>query len=92
MFFTLTSPDAEVDRVHLFPDVDAAVTEARGVQLVYQVDVELDEPSRRVTPSWVDDRVFDSAWRTPAEIHADGSITVRGPIPSVLFSAVRGDH
>jgi len=92
MFFTITSPDSEVDRVHLYPDIDAAVIEARGAQPVYRVDVELDEPSRRVTPSWVDDRVFDSSWHPPAEIHADGSITVRGPIPRVLFSAVCGDH
>lgn len=83
MFYTLTHPAHQTDRIDLH--LNAEVTWAGAGWPVFAVAVRFDAMSRRVIPLWTDPDQFDSAWTTPAELHADGSITAKGPIPESLF-------
>ena len=82
MLYTRTIPAEQRDRIELFPDVDAARMDGHRV---IGVAVHFDARSRRLVPLRAMPREFDPMWTTPAEFHADGSITARGPIPELLF-------
>lgn len=85
MLYTLTSPADIYDRIRLFPSREAALAVAEGARKVLTVAVDFDPRMRRVIPSWTDPNHFDPEWTTPAQPHADGSVTAKGPIPSPLF-------
>lgn len=84
MLYTPTSPAEQGDRIRLFPSV-AAARAAVGERLLYGVAVHYDVRARRLIPAWADPWAFDPSWTAPAQLHGDGSVTARGPIPAVLF-------
>ena len=88
MFFTTTDPMHQSDRIYLYPRPEAALHGLNDGRSVFGVAVEFDLRSRKVTPLWVDRESFDPAWTTPAEPHADGSVTAKAPIPEPLFTAL----
>ena len=85
MLYALVEPARQPDRIRLFPSEEAARRSAVGEREPVAVAVFCDAPSHRVFPSWTDPVIFDPTWATPAELHADGSVTARGPIPECLF-------
>ena len=88
LLYTTTSPDCQGDRIRLYPSPEAARSGVNDSRLVHGVAVVLDRGDHRIIPTWTDPQIFDSAWMTPAELLADGSIIAKGPIPAPLF--VRG--
>src|SRR5437016_5114813 len=84
MLFTSTDPARQADRIYLYPRADAAMATGEG-RSVYRVAVRFDVGGRRVVPLWPGRVWIDPAWAAPAELHADGSITAKGPIPCALF-------
>jgi len=84
MLYTLTSPAESYDRIRLFPSLEAAraAEETRPIRVVA---LGFDARMRRVIPLWTDPQSFDPAWSAPAQSHADGSVTAKGPIPTSLF-------
>ena len=85
MLYTLAPAAHREDRILLFPSMDAARITADRDREVLGVALSFDARGRRVTPLWIDAQAFDPAWWAPAELHADGSITARGPIPAPLI-------
>jgi len=85
MLYTSAVAAHRDDRIHLFDSREAASVGARDGRPVLQIALRFDPQGRRVTPLWVDSSAFDPAWWAPAELHADGSITARGPIPGPLI-------
>ena len=84
MLYTHTPSTHQGDRIRFYPSATAAQAADSG-QAVLAVAVRFDAPGRRVVPLWTDPDMFDPTWTTPAELHADDSITARGPIPARLF-------
>lgn len=84
MLYTVTSPSDPYDRIRLFPSPEAARATEIG-KPVRVVAVGFDPRMRRVIPLWTDPQSFDPAWTAPAQSHADGSVTAKGPIPTSLF-------
>lgn len=84
MLYTFTNPSDPYDRIRLFPSPEAARA-TEGGKPVRVVAVGVDARMRRVIPLWTDPNSFDPSWTTPAQWHADGSVTAKGPIPSPLF-------
>lgn len=85
MLYTPTRPADQGDRVRLYPSPDAARAEAGADRPIFEVAVRLEGRQRRLVPLWSLPQVLDPTWTTPAQIHADGSITARAPIPQPLF-------
>jgi hypothetical protein len=85
MLYTLQGPRPQADRVLLHASVEAARAHARGEGTVFAVAVRFEERSRRVVPLNVDPQLLDPTWATPAEHHADGSVTAKGPLPESLI-------
>ncbi len=85
MLYALRSTERPSDRIRLFPNMRAARAAACDGQSIHEMAVWHDEGGRRVLPLWTDPQVFDPYWSTPAELHADGSITARGPFPEALY-------
>jgi hypothetical protein len=85
MLYAIAFLDSQSDRIHLYPTPEAAGGDASAARAVLAVAVRLDRGNRHVIPLWTDPQVFDPTWKTPAELLADGSIMVRGPIPDSLF-------
>ena len=86
MLYTRTVPALQRDRIQLFPSAEAARAGAGHDQPVLKVAIRHDAPGRRVISVMFDSSAFDPDWTAPAEYHADGSITAKGPIPSELFT------
>lgn len=84
MLYTSTSPAENYDRIRLFPSIEAALVLSRG-GAVQPVALGLDVGMRRVVPLWTDPWLFDPTWTSPVQLHPDGSVTARGPIPKPLF-------
>jgi hypothetical protein len=76
-----------MDRVRLFMTAEAALAVADPEHVVHAVAVGFDDRMRRVVPLWTDPEQFDPTWSAPAQSHADGSLTARGPIPRALYRA-----
>jgi hypothetical protein len=85
MMYTPTRPAEQGDRILLFPDPLAARAALGEGLTLFGVAVQFDWRGRRVAALGPDARGIDPTWSTPAEAHADGSATARGPIPSLLF-------
>ena len=85
MLYTLARPEAQGDRIHLAARIEVLQVRADEGRAILGVAVHFDPRERRLIPLWSDPEAFDPAWSTPAEHHADGSITARGPIPAPLF-------
>src|SRR4051794_27894686 len=85
MLYTHTRAIHQPDRTRLFPRADAAREEGGVSSQVVGVAVHLIERERRLAPDRVDPRAIDPAWTTPVELHHDGSVTARGPIPAALL-------
>jgi hypothetical protein len=85
MLYTPTRPVDQGDRIRLYPSPDAARAEAGSDRPIFEVAVRLESRQRRVVPLWTLPQAFDPTWTTPAQIHADGSVTARAPIPRPLF-------
>jgi hypothetical protein len=85
MMYTPTRPAEQGDRILLFPDPLAAKAALGEGRALFGVAVQFDRRGRRVAPLGPDPRGIDPTWSAPAEAHADGSATARGPIPSPLF-------
>jgi hypothetical protein len=85
MLYTILRPAFPGDPIRLYCSVDAALADALDGPPIVAVAACFDAPSRRVVPLWASLPGFDLAWTSPAECHADGSFTVRGPIPELLF-------
>ncbi len=85
MFYTATPPASQGDRVRLFPTPGAARSQVTGDRAIHAVAVALDAGGRALVPDWKRVPGIDATWRTPAELHQDGSVTARGPIPAQLF-------
>lgn len=83
--YTITRPEAQGDRITLFPSPDCARAMAGAGKPILRVAVRHDERCRRVSPLWTDPVLFDPSWTAPAELCADGSVIARGPIPEPLF-------
>ncbi|HEV3162695.1 MAG TPA: hypothetical protein VGZ22_01545 [Isosphaeraceae bacterium] len=86
MMYTNTRPTYQGDRIDLFPDAKAAQAAGGNGMSPYRVAVRFDARERRVIPLWTHPSVIDPSWTALAEAHADGSVTARGPIPSLLFT------
>jgi hypothetical protein len=86
MMYTNTRPTYQEDRIQLFPSADAARAAGGSRRLLYKVAVRFDPLARQVIPLWTHPSVIALDWRVRAEAHADGSVTARGHIPSLLFS------
>jgi hypothetical protein len=86
MMYTNTRPTYQEDRIHLFPSLEAARAAGGCRRILYKVAVRFDPLERRVVPLWTHPSVIDRNWRVRAEAHADGSVTARGPIPTLLFT------
>jgi len=87
VLYTHTLPTRQADRIRLYPTSDAARAEAGDGRPILLVALRFDALDRRVNPLWTDPQSFDPTWTAPAEFHADGSITAKGPIPESLFVA-----
>jgi hypothetical protein len=87
MFYSLTLPESETDRVHLYSSVEDAIAQARDERQVYAVAVDFDPRCGLVLPSWVDSACPDPVWTSRAERNGDGSIVVEGTIPRKRFVA-----
>jgi hypothetical protein len=87
MLYSLTRPAYQGDRILLDPSPDAARADAGEGRPILEVAVRCDVRGRRVVPAWTDPQAFDPAWTAPAELHPDGSVTAKGPIPGRLFVA-----
>ncbi|HEX8202968.1 MAG TPA: hypothetical protein VF590_21005 [Isosphaeraceae bacterium] len=89
MLYTPSLPADQGDRVRLYPSPAAARAEAGSDRPIFGVAVRLESRQRRVVPLWPLSPAFDvdidPTWATPAQIHADGSVTARAPIPRPLF-------
>jgi hypothetical protein len=85
MFYALTPPYCESDRVRLYPTREAAIAQAGDDSPVYAIAVEFDKAGRLVVPCWVIPQAVETDWTTPAELHGDGSLTAKGTIPKELF-------
>lgn len=85
MLYTVIPP-AQVDRILLYPSEQAARTSAPTGRSIYSVAVHFEARHRRITPLASRRGHVDSTWAAPAEQHADGSITAKGPIPEVFFT------
>jgi len=72
------------NRIRFYPS-DTAARAADSGQAVLAVAGRCDAPGRRVVPLWTDPDAFDPTWATPAELHADDSVTPRGSIPARPF-------
>lgn len=84
MLYTFTNPADPYDRIRLFSSPEAArATEVH--KPVRVVALGADIRMRRVIPLWTDPKSFNPSWSAPAQWHADGSVTAKGPIPSSLF-------
>jgi hypothetical protein len=86
-FYTFTSPAHQGDRLRLHPSVEAARADAQG-QLIYGVAVRLNPGGHRLSSLWTMMREIAPGWSTPAQLHHDGSVTAKGPIPAALFVEV----
>jgi hypothetical protein len=86
MLYTPFCPDHALDRIRLFPSQEAARAFAGHGKRVLSVAVGFDAMMRRVVPLLCDPQAIDPNWSTPAQSHADGSVTAKGPIPEVLYS------
>ena len=84
MLYTLASLLHQADRIRLYPSAEVICSRGGGRSIV-GVSVRFVARDRRVVPLWTDPAQFDPAWTTPAELHADGSVTAKGPIPGPLF-------
>jgi hypothetical protein len=87
MLYTSTSPAEQTDRIRLYPTPLAARGEIGDGPALFAVAVRLGARWHHLVPLWTDAGSFDPTWTTPAELHADGSITAKGPIPDSLFAA-----
>jgi hypothetical protein len=87
VLYTHISPDLRPDRVPLYPDPATAAGVSGGRRPIFPVAVHFEARSRRVVPIAAHRGSPDPDWTAPAEEHADGSITVRGPIPDWLYPA-----
>jgi hypothetical protein len=85
MLYTILRPASPGDPIRLYPSVDTARADALDGPPIVEVAARFDVPSRCVVPLWPYPLEFDLEWTLSAERHADGSITVRGPIPELLF-------
>jgi hypothetical protein len=85
MYYTTVSPASAPDRVHLFPDPATALARDAITRQVFAVALRVDAQGHHVVPLLPDPIMDDPRWTTPAELHADGSITVKGPIPEALY-------
>ncbi len=83
-FYTFTSPAHQGDRIRLYPSIDAAWSDAQE-QLIFGVAVRLSPGGHRLNSLWTMMREIAPGWSTPAELHHDGSVTAKGPIPVTLF-------
>jgi hypothetical protein len=86
-FYTSTSPAHQGDRLRLYPSIEAARADAQG-QPIYGVAVCLNAGGHRLSSLWTMIREIAPGWSTPAQLHHDGSVTAKGPIPAALFVAV----
>jgi hypothetical protein len=85
MFYTLIPPDHECDRVHLYPSLESASAASDDTRPIYQVALELAAGRRLVVSGCIDRGCLGPDWMTGAQLHGDGSVTAKGPIPIVLF-------
>jgi hypothetical protein len=85
MLYTFEGPRDDADRVRFFLTAEAALAQADPEHEIHAVAVEFEDQMRRVVPRWTDPELFDPSWTTPAQPHADGSLTARGPIPRALY-------
>lgn len=85
MLYTAYEPTSQGDRIRLFPSL-AAFRTTFGNRAAFEVAVRYDPGDRRLYPLWTHPFSFDPTWSTPAQLHADGSVTARAPIPEVLFA------
>ncbi len=85
MYYALTPPHQQADRVRLYPTREAAIAHAGDDTPVYAVAVEFDKAGRLVVPCWVIPQAVEADWTTLAELHGDGSLTAKGAIPRALF-------
>lgn len=86
-FYTFTSPAHQGDRIRLYPSIEAARADAQG-QPIFGVAVRLNPGGHRLNSLWMMMREIAPGWSTPAELHHDGSVTAKGPIPAALFVEV----
>lgn len=91
LFARTDDSEREPDRVRLFPTPETAQDQGADNHEVVAVALEVDADGRRVTPLWTDPQEFNPDWHAPAQLHADGSVTARGPIPEPLIVAVPSD-
>jgi hypothetical protein len=79
-------PPAQGDRILLYPDEQTARAVVNASRPICSVAVRFEMRHRRIIPLLSRPVGVDPTWAAPAEQHADGSITARGPIPEVFFA------
>jgi hypothetical protein len=82
MYYT---PTRRGDRIRLYPTPQAAQAHAADGQAIHAVAVNLDGFARCLTLVNKNVTELDAGWRSPVELHEDGSLTTREPIPEQLF-------
>ena len=80
-------PPAREDRILLFPSAQAARLSASNGRPIFSVAVRFEARHRCITPLSPRPNGVDPTWFAPAEQHADGTVTAKGPIPEVFFAA-----
>ena len=87
MLYTLTPPSDPADRVLFFPSFEAALDAlgGRADRRLFRVAVRVDECRRRLIPVDPNTEGVDPLWTTPAQVHGDGTVTARAPIPAALY-------
>jgi len=80
------NPPARADRILLYPSAQAAQVSASHGRPIFAVAVRFEARHRCITPLSPAADGVDPKWFAPAEQHADGSITAKGPIPEVFFA------
>jgi hypothetical protein len=78
------NPPAQADRILLYPSERAARSCTGHGRPIYAVAVRFEVRHRCITPLLPRPDVVDPTWFAPAEQHADGTITAKGPIPEVF--------
>jgi hypothetical protein len=86
MLYTVM-PTAQGDRILLYASEQAARASADAGRPICSVAVRFEARHRQIIPLGGRPEGIDPTWAAPAEQHADGSITAKGPIPEVFFAA-----
>jgi hypothetical protein len=85
MFYAVIPP-ARADRILLYPSEQAARDSASAGRPIFSVAVRFESRHRCITPLPPRPEGIDPTWFAPAEQHADGTITAKGPIPEAFFA------